>query len=240
MALPSEGAVVADGFTVMVRSHLADEMYTLRHTARGTILQLGITCGCKRSDWRARERETDGPGHNLRRPVCTETGRVFSSLDRRWRPENVQKTPPPRAAAAARETIRRPVPLPPRPTPPPARSLISNLICTNQQPSCRLPRCWAPALGRCAHDVATLRNMCIEHAEDCTAGLQNAFGREAPDLSTIRRWCAEFFRGRVPLHDEIRESRPSTAVTEENVATVRQLIEDNRRVPITRFEDIWG
>ncbi|GBP39549.1 Putative uncharacterized protein FLJ37770 [Eumeta japonica] len=76
--------------------------------------------------------------------------------------------------------------------------------------------------------------------QDCTARLQNAFGREAPRLSTVRQWYAEFDRGRVSLRDEIREGRPSAAITEENVATVRQLIEENRISPMKSFEDIWG
>ncbi|GBP70455.1 hypothetical protein EVAR_52796_1 [Eumeta japonica] len=46
-------------------------------------------------------------------------------------------------------------------------------------------------------------------------------GGEASHLSTVRRWYAEFDRGRVSLHDEIREGRPSTAINEENVAPVR-------------------
>ncbi|GBP34582.1 hypothetical protein EVAR_85302_1 [Eumeta japonica] len=49
----------------------------------------------------------------------------------------------------------------------------------------------------------------------------------------------EFNRGRVSLYDEIREGRSSTAITEENVATVRQLIEENRlkRTAITISEE---
>ncbi|GBP66160.1 hypothetical protein EVAR_83942_1 [Eumeta japonica] len=53
----------------------------------------------------------------------------------------------------------------------------------------------------------------------CIACLQNGFGIEAPHLDTVRRWYAEFVRGRVSIHDEIREGRPSAAITEENVAT---------------------
>ncbi|GBP64054.1 hypothetical protein EVAR_44137_1 [Eumeta japonica] len=40
----------------------------------------------------------------------------------------------------------------------------------------------------------------------------------------------EFDRGRVSLLDEICEGRPSTAIAEENVATVRQLMKENRRI----------
>ncbi|GBP45753.1 hypothetical protein EVAR_76058_1 [Eumeta japonica] len=74
-------------------------------------------------------------------------------------------------------------------------------------------------------------------AVGCTARLLNAFVREAPHLSTVRYWYAEFDRGRVSPHDEIREGRPSTAITGENVATVRRLIEENRRIS---YEEIRG
>ncbi|GBP66157.1 Histone-lysine N-methyltransferase SETMAR [Eumeta japonica] len=57
--------------------------------------------------------------------------------------------------------------------------------------------------------------------QDCTAYLWNGFGSEASHLGTVRRMYAEFVRGRVSLRDEIREGRPSAAITEENMATVR-------------------
>ncbi|GBP71767.1 hypothetical protein EVAR_58864_1 [Eumeta japonica] len=43
--------------------------------------------------------------------------------------------------------------------------------------------------------------------------------------------------GRLSLLDEICESRPSTTITEENATTVRQLIEENRRII---YEEIRG
>ncbi|GBP63218.1 hypothetical protein EVAR_89485_1 [Eumeta japonica] len=46
-----------------------------------------------------------------------------------------------------------------------------------------------------------------------------------------------FGRGRVSLHDQIRESRPSTAMTEENVANVKHSIEENQRIT---YEEIRG
>lgn len=73
--------------------------------------------------------------------------------------------------------------------------------------------------------------------QECSARLQNAFGLEAPHLSTVRRWYADFNRGRVSLHDDSREGRPSTAVTEENVAAIRRLIEENRRIT---YDEIRG
>ncbi|GBP72328.1 Nucleic-acid-binding protein from transposon X-element [Eumeta japonica] len=47
---------------------------------------------------------------------------------------------------------------------------------------------------------------------------------------TMWRCYTEFDRGHFPLHDEIREGRPSTANADENVVTVRQIFEENRRI----------
>ena len=46
----------------------------------------------------------------------------------------------------------------------------------------------------------------------------------------MTRWYAEFGRSRVSLCDEIREGRPATALTEENVAVVKGLIKENLRI----------
>ncbi|GBP61645.1 Histone-lysine N-methyltransferase SETMAR [Eumeta japonica] len=73
--------------------------------------------------------------------------------------------------------------------------------------------------------------------QDCTGHFQNAFGRKAARVSTVKRWYAEFDRGHVSLHDEISEVRPSTAITEENDATVRHLIEENWHIT---YEEIRG
>ncbi|GBP52230.1 hypothetical protein EVAR_83089_1 [Eumeta japonica] len=66
-------------------------------------------------------------------------------------------------------------------------------------------------------------------SRDCTAHLPNAFGRESPHLGTVIRCYAEFNRGRVSLHNEIREGRPSTAFAEINVAIVRRLIKRKKK-----------
>ncbi|GBP77706.1 hypothetical protein EVAR_62041_1 [Eumeta japonica] len=51
--------------------------------------------------------------------------------------------------------------------------------------------------------------------------------------------AVEFNRARVPLHDEVLEGQPSAAITEENLAPLSWLIEENIRIT-NRFEEKEG
>lgn len=68
--------------------------------------------------------------------------------------------------------------------------------------------------------------------------LQMAFMDEGPSKATVYRWYNEFRRGRLTLRDEERSGRPLTAVTEENVQTVKNLIQDNRRITYQEIQQI--
>lgn len=71
--------------------------------------------------------------------------------------------------------------------------------------------------------------------QKCAEKLHQYFGEGAPSLSTVQRWYNEFARERVSLKDEFHEGRPVTAVTPENIATVRQMIRENPRIT---YDDI--
>lgn len=62
------------------------------------------------------------------------------------------------------------------------------------------------------------------------ANLQEAFGDQAPSRATVYRWYGEFRRERSSVEDEPRSGRLPTAVTDENVAAVRRMIEEDARV----------
>lgn len=70
--------------------------------------------------------------------------------------------------------------------------------------------------------------------------LRAAFGEEAPSSATVYNWFAEFNRGRISLEDEAREGRPCTAVTEENINAVRELIEADRHVTYVEISSTLG
>lgn len=56
------------------------------------------------------------------------------------------------------------------------------------------------------------------------------FHDEAPSRATVYNWFNEFKRGRTNLTDDLREGRPSTATTEDNIRVVRRMIETDKRV----------
>lgn len=68
--------------------------------------------------------------------------------------------------------------------------------------------------------------------QECRAELFRVHGNIAPHQTTINRWYNEFLRGRSSLQDEFRGGRPATAVTEETIAAVRKLIEEDNRVTV--------
>lgn len=76
--------------------------------------------------------------------------------------------------------------------------------------------------------------------QECFQRLQLAFGDEAPCRSSVYSWFGEFRRGRDHLHDEIREGRPVTAVTESNIDTVRQLIESDKKITCQQIRTLLG
>ncbi|GBP91725.1 Putative uncharacterized protein FLJ37770 [Eumeta japonica] len=69
------------------------------------------------------------------------------------------------------------------------------------------------------------------------AWLGSAFGDEAPCKTTIYNWFSEYKRGCVNLGDEFRDGRPSTAVNNKNIDSVRRMIERDRHMT---YHAIWA
>ena len=67
-----------------------------------------------------------------------------------------------------------------------------------------------------------------------------AFGDDAPSCTTVFEWFAEFRRGRHSLDDEICSGRPVEATTEENVAAVRTIVEEDGRMTVAQLEVAIG
>ena len=72
--------------------------------------------------------------------------------------------------------------------------------------------------------------------QECIAELKTLFGDKAPSHSTVTGWFNEFNCGRRLLKDEVRESRPKTAVVSENIDAVRELIMQDRHVTYREIE----
>lgn len=70
----------------------------------------------------------------------------------------------------------------------------------------------------------------------CFEELTTVFSDKAPCLRTVERWYLEFQRGSSSLGDRHREGRPKTAVTQENIDAVRQLIVEDRHATYREIE----
>lgn len=70
--------------------------------------------------------------------------------------------------------------------------------------------------------------------------LRLAFHDEAPSRATIYNWFNEFKRGRTNLTDDLREGRPSTATTENNISVVQRMIETDKRVTYQQIRTSLG
>ncbi|XP_034185409.2 uncharacterized protein LOC117606710 [Osmia lignaria lignaria] len=68
------------------------------------------------------------------------------------------------------------------------------------------------------------------------ARLRAAFGDSSPSTATIYRWFKEFQNGRESLLDEDRAGRPVTAVTDENVFAVKQMLEEDNRATYAQIQ----
>ena len=50
--------------------------------------------------------------------------------------------------------------------------------------------------------------------------------------TAVYRWVKRFSEGRESVTDEERSGRPATSRTEENIANVRQILRENRRLTV--------
>jgi histone-lysine N-methyltransferase SETMAR len=67
-----------------------------------------------------------------------------------------------------------------------------------------------------------------------------AFPGDHPSYSTVRYWFERFSHGQLNIDDCERTGRPTTAATAENIASVKQLVEDNPRITYEMIAGILG
>jgi len=48
--------------------------------------------------------------------------------------------------------------------------------------------------------------------------------------TAVYKWVKRFSEGRESVTDEVRSERPATRRTEENIAKIRQILRENRRL----------
>ena len=66
----------------------------------------------------------------------------------------------------------------------------------------------------------------------------STLGNDATALSTVKKWTAKFKRGRESLEDDSRSGRPSTAITQENIDCIHQMVMNDRRLTISHSANV--
>jgi len=62
--------------------------------------------------------------------------------------------------------------------------------------------------------------------------LVQVYGNNAMKKRAVYKWMKRFSEGRESVTDEERSGRPATSRTEENIAKVRQIVCENRRLTV--------
>jgi len=62
--------------------------------------------------------------------------------------------------------------------------------------------------------------------------LVQVYGDSAVKKTAVYKWVKRFSEGREGVTDEERSGRPATSRTEENIAKVRQIVSENRRLTV--------
>ena len=62
--------------------------------------------------------------------------------------------------------------------------------------------------------------------------LVQVYGDNAMKKTAVYKWVKRFSEGRESVTDEERSGRPATSRTEENIAKLRQIVRENRRLTV--------
>lgn len=85
-----------------------------------------------------------------------------------------------------------------------------------------------------------MRSQLGENATKIHSDLVQVTGAQAPSYRTVARWIETLGAGRASLNDDPRSGRPSTAVTEENIAAVRALVDEDPNITIATISETIG
>ena len=62
--------------------------------------------------------------------------------------------------------------------------------------------------------------------------LVQVYGDNAMKKAAVYKWVKHFYEGRGSVTDEERSGRPATSRIEKNIAKVRQILRENRRLTV--------
>jgi hypothetical protein len=86
------------------------------------------------------------------------------------------------------------------------------------------------------HGKTTIKIKCLvklgKGGNEIRELLVQVYGDNAMKKTAVYRWVKCFCEGRESVIDEERSRRPATCRTKENVAKVRQIVRENRRLTV--------
>jgi len=68
--------------------------------------------------------------------------------------------------------------------------------------------------------------------------LVQVYGDNAMKKTAVYKWVKRFSEGRESVTDEERSGRPATSRTEENIANVRPILRENRRLTVRSIAEL--
>ena len=77
-------------------------------------------------------------------------------------------------------------------------------------------------------------------ASEAVELIQKAYGDAAVSRTTIFEWHKRFREGRESVKDDERSGRPSTSQTDDNIAFVAKMFQEDRRVTSRLIADALG
>jgi len=70
--------------------------------------------------------------------------------------------------------------------------------------------------------------------------LDTVYGDSAPSMATVKNWFNEFQRGRTSVFDEPRPGAPKTAITEDKVTKIHDLVLADRQLKVRELAETVG
>ena len=70
---------------------------------------------------------------------------------------------------------------------------------------------------------------------ECITKMISVFGEQCPTRTIIYKWYSRFRLGYMCLDDDVRTGRPITAVTDENITKVEELVREDRQITIRQL-----
>ena len=81
-----------------------------------------------------------------------------------------------------------------------------------------------------------IRNLLGISAQDIFKELKACISDHAPEIRTIYKWIKYFKAGGESLEDQRRSGRPKTAITQDNIRLLENLVEENPHITYAEIE----